>query len=79
MIPMSIIRRRTESFMEKTGSEIETAATLIGEDLVENARAVDNFFSSANSKFNCTDPDHIRLLAKMDIVNDLITDLAHKV
>ena len=77
-----LLERHEEIFNEYEADDKETAALYLGEDLQENATIIDKWLSDVygfNSiKFDSNDPEHIRIYAKLDMINDELSDIINK-
>jgi hypothetical protein len=67
---------RTERhFNDLKEEDRNLSAFYLGEDLIENAKRLDRFLSDENGGFDPNNPKHIRLIAKLDMLNDELGEL----
>ena len=68
---ISLIRH----FNEYSEEDCNLAAFYLGEELIENAKRLDRFLSNENGGFDRNNPKHVRLFAKLDMLNDELANL----
>ena len=66
-------------FNQYTDEDKEMSCYYLGEELVQNSKLLDKFLSDENGGFDPDNEQHVKLFAKVDAINDLLSDLAHGV
>ena len=51
------------------------SALYLGEELIENAKRLDRFLSDENGGFDPNNPKHVSLFARIDLINDELSEL----
>ena len=69
------INRRAEYFNRYTSEDKEMACNYMMEEMVENAKKLDMFMNGTNGKFDPENEKHVRIFAKCDIINDLLSSI----
>lgn len=69
------IIRTVRYFNEYTDEDRGMALYYLGEELIENAKRLDKFLSDENGGFDPNNEKHVRLFAKIDQINDELSDL----
>ena len=74
-----LLKRYEEIFNEYDEYDKDCAALHLGEDLQENTKMLDQWLSDVNGfegvKFDSNDPEHMRIFAKLDMINDELSDI----
>ena len=77
-----LLQRYEEIFNEYEEDDKECAALHLGEDLQENTKMLDQWLSNVYGfkgiKFDSNDPEHMRIFAKLDMINDELSDIVNK-
>ena len=67
--------RTVRYFNEYTEEDRGMALYYLGEELIEGAKRLDRFLSDENGGFDPNNEKHVRLFAKIDLLNDELFDL----
>ena len=74
--------RSTRYFNDMEQDDKETALLFLGEELVEKIKRIDSWMSDEKGfegkKFDTDNIDHVRLFAKLDMLNDELMDIVEK-
>lgn len=78
-----LLKRREDVFVDYDEDDKETAAFYLGEALIENTRMLDKWLSDVNGyngiKLDPSNPAHARMFAKLDAINDELSDIVDQV
>jgi hypothetical protein len=79
----SSIVRGVRYFNEYEDDDKETTLLYLGEELVEKIKRIDMFLSDEKgyegTMFDSDNNDHIRIFAKLDMINEELMDIIEKV
>ena len=67
--------RLTRGFNDMDSDDKETTLLYLGEELCSNAERLDRFLSDENGGFDPDNINHVRLFAKLDLLNSELENL----